>query len=452
MPALLSSSRSREDANQRMQVYQKVFSNYVEFMDSIKTFSGVSETPILTNQMFNATISSYVQSFAGFLGIERSLDQPVALLGFLDVLGVTDGRTVMPNIGAEDFSNIGSKIVSSTAQATGTTEYSILLGKKLIPRSVKVTLIKTGIANVTLTDDGNGNLIASPGILAANVDGDPGINYSTGTVTITTGAGYTPITGATNTISITAAEDSAGVPETGGVGYYANRFKTGFNTVTIDTAPDMLIGESNIIAMAQMKKSLGINPSDFLTSKLIELYTKVINKELVSIINDGYTGNTTPIVLLKATTGYLDWRSAIDKFSAGMIDVDGALAAKSVKGIRATSYVVSSTIADLFRKTKNIGKFVDNTASNYVNDLVGFYDGVPVLRHTDITSGYGYAIHKTFDGQLAPLMRGIFLPLTNTPAVGNYNNPTQVANGVFYQEGAQSIAQELVVKFSVTQD
>jgi hypothetical protein len=35
----------------------------------------------------------------------------------------------------------------------------------------------------------------------------------------------------------------------------------------------------------------------------------------------------------------------------------------------------------------------------------------------------------------APLARGIYLPLTDTPTIGNYNNPTQMAAGIYYQEG-----------------
>lgn len=33
------------------------------------------------------------------------------------------------------------------------------------------------------------------------------------------------------------------------------------------------------------------------------------------------------------------------------------------------------------------------------------------------------------------VVRGIYLPLTDTPTIGNYENPVQAASGVFYQEG-----------------
>ena len=87
---------------------------------------------------------------------------------------------------------------------------------------------------------------------------------------------------------------------------------------------------------------------------------------------------------------------------------------------------------------------------SYINDLLGWYNGIPVLRSTDIHEAEGegtfYAIHKTHDGQMAPLARGIYMPLTDTPTIGNYNNPTQMAAGVYYQEGVRYMAPELVQK------
>jgi hypothetical protein len=38
------------------------------------------------------------------------------------------------------------------------------------------------------------------------------------------------------------------------------------------------------------------------------------------------------------------------------------------------------------------------------------------------------------------------MPLTDTPTIGNYNNPTQMASGIYYQEGVRYMAPELVQK------
>ena len=65
---LRGSSVSDVDAKIRMNEYQKVFSRYNENKREYqKMFSGYSESPLLSTQYFNATVSSYVSSFARFM-------------------------------------------------------------------------------------------------------------------------------------------------------------------------------------------------------------------------------------------------------------------------------------------------------------------------------------------------------------------------------------------------
>lgn len=443
-------SRSSEDAARRMGEYKKVFSNFMDLKEQMKNFSGYSESALVSNQYFNATVNSYVNSFSGFLAIERAMDQPVALLQWLDVLGVSDNRKVLPNLGAETLTNINSKYTYSTVLVVGTAVYTIASGKKLIPGSLSIALthIATGSV-VTLTDDKKGGLLAAPGVLDAGAGATAtGVNYLTGAIHVNIGAGFTIAVG--DTLAVTAYEDAPGTPDLGGVATNQNRFKTDLQYVSVASQPDLLVGESNIVALAAMQKSLGQNAQDFMIGKLTELFTKIINKSLVDIIDTKYVGTTTTIDLTAATTQYQDYQSAVQKFTGNLIDVDGELAQKSVKGVKATAYLVGANVANMFRKTKITGLWAENTDVNYVNDLIGFYDGIPVLRHTDIATNSGYAIHKTADGNMAPVARGIFLPLTNTPAIGNYANPTQVANGVFFQEAHKEIAGELCQKFTIT--
>lgn len=442
IPGLMASSRSAQDAKNREKVYQQVFSNYEGLKGIIKAFSGQAENQLLTNQFFNATVASYVQSFAGYIAIERSMDQPNALMGFMDILGVTDNRKVLPNIGTENLANINNRIVSSATLVGGVT--NIALGKKIVPGSLKVTFVDSSAAlSVEAVDDRKGALIAASTVLSTGT-----INYLTGALSFTLGAIFTPAAG--DTYTVTATEDVTGTPDFGGTPNGHNRFKTDLQYIRVDTLPDMLIGESNLVAMAAMQKSTGIDPLAMLGQKLTELFTKVINGNMVNSLLANYAGSTEAIDMATMAPSYNDYRSSIDYFSSKLIDVDTVLATKSVKGVKATAYLVGTEMGNYFRKAKLIGMFVDNKGTNYVNDLIGTYDGIPVLQHTSIDSKTGFAVHKTIGGELAPLMRGIFLPLTNTPTVGNYNNPTQVANGVFYQEAQQSIVPELVQKFTVS--
>ena len=95
-------------------------------------------------------------------------------------------------------------------------------------------------------------------------------------------------------------------------------------------------------------------------------------------------------------------------------------------------------------------KFSMGVALRYIYSDLGYssYSGTDQTTGETKKETFGtfYAIHKTHDGQMAPLARGIYMPLTDTPTIGNYNNPTQMASGIYYQEGVRYMAPELVQK------
>lgn len=454
MSMLIGSSRSEADALNRKAVYEKVFSNYADNRDIVnKTFSGMAEVPLLSNQYFNATMASYVRSFAGFLTIERAMDQPTALLWYMDLLGVTDNRKVLPNVGKEDLNGINARFQSYAALTTGVNEYTIPTNKKLIPGTVEIQLIHALEPNkpVVIRDDRAGNLLAPAGVLAPNASGKLGVDYNTGVVTFTIGAGFT--IAADDKYSIIGFEDVAGDPAFGQLtGPGNNRFKVGMQNIIVTSEPDMLVAENNLMAIAAMQKAVGANPAEVTGAKLTELYTKLVNQKLVRALESMWSGNMYTIDLTKATNGYLDFSSYLEKFAAEMVNIDTELAKRSYKGVRATAYVVGEKLGNWFRKLKANGNFVDNVDTTYINDLLGYFNGVPVLRHMDLAENEGFAVVKTADGQLSPVMRGVYLPLTNTPIVGNYNNPSQFASGVYYQEANVGIVPELMMKFAIVED
>jgi len=445
---LRDGSNSAKTAALRKDTYAKVFSRYNDLKNSAKMFSGYNEFPLLSNQYFNATMASYVRSFAGFLTIERDMDQPTALLYYMDLLGVTNNRVVLPNIGQENLSNINARFETSSTFGQQAT-HTITTGKKLIPGSIVLTIIpENDVAKaIEIKDDRKGNLLAPANVLSAG-----SVDYNAaGKITFTVNTAASQFSGdttlQTSKYSIIAYEDVAGTPEWNGTAPGNNRFKLDMQNITVTSEPDMLVAESNLMAMASMQKAIGVNPQDIAGTKLTELYTKLINQKLVHCIMDAYEGNT--VELDPEISKFTEFKSRLDCLATQLVDIDAALAKKSVKGIFATAYLVGENVASAFRKLKAIGNFVDNTESTYINDLVGHLNGIPVLRHTDIDPNVGYAIHKTSDGQLAPVMRGIYLPLTNTPSIGNYQNPTQVAQGIYYQEANKSIVPELVQKFQL---
>lgn len=458
MDALMNSSVSLDDARIRATEYAKMFSrneNDFGFNHGTnllqKTFSGYAETPLLSTQYFNASVASYVSSFAGFMSIERDFDQPNGLFYWFDVLGVTDMRSVIPNLGPDNYQDINSMGGFEADVTINGTQYDVTIGRKIIPGTVRIKV--SGTSAFELVDDGQGNFMAKAGVMTAG-----SLNYLSGRVTFTLAAAPS---GDGAAIKVIGKEDVTGTPcnTIGASNAHANdkRFVAKMQQLGLQTVPDMLVAEYNIAALGAMKKATGADMASFLFTKLRELYTKMINYKLVDTLQSGYTGDTMvdlDMSYLQSQSGtkftFTDYRSRVDLFDAYLVNVETALAQKAVKGVTTTAYVAGTNAASQFQKGGIIGKFKRNDKMTYISDLLGWYDGIPVLRSTDITEATGegtfYAIHKTPDGQMAPLARGIYMPLTDTPTIGNYNNPTQMASGIYYQEGTKYLAPELVQK------
>lgn len=471
---LLHGSVSVADAKNRANEYAKMFSRNDEMMEGVynsqpslldkafpgyysqKTFSGYSETPLLSTQYFNASVASYVSSFAGFMSIERDFDQPNGLFYWFDVLGVTNMRSIIPNLGPDNYQDIqtmgGFTTEISPSTDNAVKDYQVITGRKIIPGTVRVK-VADGNNSYELVDDGKGSLMA-----IANKITSSEINYLTGTVKFTVVANPA----STGTITIIGKEDTTGTPcnTNGASNSHANdkRVIAKMQQTGLNTVPDMLVAEYNIASLGALKKATNTDMATFLFTKLRELYTKCINYKLVSTLEEGYTGDTMGTtangfsLAAAAISGqFYDYRSRVDLFDAFLIDVEAALAQKAVKGVNITAFVAGAKASNHFQKGGMIGKFEKNTKISYINDLIGWYDGIPVLRSTDINENEAdgsdavfYAIHKTPDGQMAPLARGIYMPLTDTPTIGNYANPTQMAAGIYYQEGTKMLAPELV--------
>lgn len=461
--ALRNSSVSAEDAAIRGREYAKMFSRNAEMLETLgmgrnsnllqKTFSGYAETPLLSTQYFNASVASYVSSFAGYMSIERDFDQPNGLFYWFDVLGVTDLRPVIPNLGPDNYQDIqtmGYFELDNQIEPTGS--YAPIVGRKLIPGTVRVKIVNADDTKSELVDDGQGHFMAVPGVLDATEDAT--INYLSGNIS------FKLVNVTAKSVKIVGKEDVTGTPSCteGTANTHANdkRFIAKMQQLGLSTVPDMLVAEYNIAALGALKKATGSDMATFLFTKLREIYTKTINYKLVTTLENGYTGNTIDDLDLSNTPGtglaqnFYDYRSRVDLFDSFLINVESALATKAVKGVKTTAYVAGNRASNQFQKGGIIGKWESNTKMSYINDLLGWYNGIPVLRSTDVAEEEGegtfYAIHKTADGQMAPLARGIYMPLTDTPTIGNYNNPTQMAAGIYYQEGVRVMAPELVQK------
>jgi hypothetical protein len=387
------------------------------------------------------------------MSIERDFDQPTGLFYWFDVLGVSDLRNAIPNLGPDlyrDTQVMGG--FETNIEVTAGTAYEFLAGRKVIPGTLRVK-VASDTEKYELIDNGQGEFMTVAGKIVSSK-----INYLNGKIEFEFGTALDP---AQSTLTVFGKEDVIGTP-CGTVGadnrrVNDKRFMAKMQQLALTTVPDTLIAEYDLPSIGALRKATGSDMASFLFTKLREFYTKAINGKMVTTLEEGYTGNVmNDLDLTKnALTGqFYDYRSRVDLFDAYLVNVESALATKAVKGVTTTAYVAGNAAANQFQKGGMIGRWKRNEKMTYINDLLGWYNGIPVLRSTDIVEdrdnneGVFYAIHKTADGQMAPLARGIYMPLTDTPTVGNYANPSQMSAGIYYQEGVRVMAPELVQKVS----
>jgi len=435
---LRTSSISEADFQARMNVYRKAFANIdeVEGLNASirKMFAeGYAETDLQGTSQFDATILGNIKSFAGFLTIERALTQPNDYVSFLDVVGAYTGHLVDPNFGPTDYSDAGkTERINETLVAA--TELDLSIDRPIIPRSINL-VVKEASAEYTITDDGKGNLLAPAGKLTAAT-----VVYADGTVKLTAAVAGT-ITG-TMVYDQLAESD----PEHDNVLTFRQA------GTLVRTTPRLMMGRTNLASAAAMAKSLGVDPMAYMAEQLqnaiIHRTNAAITKEMIAVDSS----NTAFPTINFNSQSYDSYEAYSDWFTAQFTDIDYALAKQSYKGVRAKAYLVSPKVGALMTKTEIRGQFVHNPEYEYINDLIGTFRGVPVLQHDDVPDGTGYAVFKTNGGEAAPLVRGIYLPITPTPDTSNFENPTQIAQGLYSQDAVKGIFPQLVKKFTVTGD
>ena len=475
MRKLASSSLSSNDLTQRLEAYQKAFSNLDAHTRTFSGTTGLNQLGGLSGIEFvDVTVAAMVKSIVGFIAVERGMEQPRQMLAFLDLVTVGNDETPDPadktitskltppfagqtrqgdpdviarNIGPDmEYDSAGqewkSKVNSAQHVATfngsATDEISYLDAKgAFVPGSLAVSIVEYDPAtkvvkdSFVITDNGQGELLAPAGRVK-----EGSVNYRNGALKIKLGAAMT----ANHQYSIEVAYDTPRKP--------INRVKDQLGYYELTAFPQSIVAENNLVSNIVAQRSMGIDLKKVLKQRVMETYLKLINKTAVDALK-GYRGNTISLDLSGHSIKANGYDQFVYFFQHSLTQVDTELSTRSFKSVRSSAYVVGIRVAELFKLAKITGAFVENKESAYVEDLIGYYNGIPVIQSLHVKPLEGYAIHKTADGLMAPIARGIFLPVNDLPEVGNFNNPTQSASGIFSYEGVKFLTSDLVQKFSV---
>lgn len=458
---------------QRMDAYASMCSNFdglinrankkARFTNSAATYADSAEAVGQISVGIDATIRAYVDSMAGFLSREESINAPNALVTIFDAVDAFDDEIISPNLGPINYNKLrNSKPVSGkVTSSTGT--YTFNPGKKLLAHTIKMKVYGTvsggaevEIPKLTIQDDGYGKLMAREGVLTASaVDYANGkIDWTlAGTITIDSKE-YTP-----TKVMVEVCIDMTGDAASAGTRVHIKGKQVGF---LVSTAPELLTYEQNLIENISVSKTLGSDMSVYLSERLAELYTIRINTMMAEAI-DNYTDEDT-ITINFSSVSFDNTRSYSDYFYNQLSEA--MLTAKEkVYRLGEPNVILAGNKGIIpFRKLGQIGVFT-KVKSSHVVGLVGYLDDVTPVLQSDIIKedaekenpetggpkgeGIFYMGYKSTDGTVAPLLRVIYLPLTTTPNVGNFANPVQTSGGYYYAESVYPLYKQALQRVQV---
>lgn len=422
-------------AKKRDAVYNKVMENVDLIRETAKQLGLFSASVDMQGSQLGvalkeASMKAYLESYAGYIAIERPLTQMKELIVYKDMVTKGTGRVVMPMIGKQDPRGTAEAKTTSTIPV-GTPVGTIELGSAVVPGSVMIVAILNG-DGATIIDDRKGTLLAAGGVLKTGT-----IDYNTGKIEYETGVA--PIAG--DEFKITYSKDMlpSNTPE---------RIKPVQHYFEITAKVNKFEYEFDLITAAINTKSLGSDLAADMQDAVKDEHLMSINNQLVKALKEGYAGTTLTIDLSSFSVAAGRFDSLLRTFASGLTSVDTALGKKTYKAVVATAYVVGDGLGDVFASMTDSDYWVPNN-TGFINGLIGFYKGRAVLRHLSLDRFEGFAVHKTADGELAPTALGIFLPATDLPLVGNFNNTNEIAGGIYAVEGADLLTSDLAMRFEI---
>ncbi len=478
-----------------------------------------------------ASLLANVSSFSGFLTIEKTIEQPNFVLHFLDLIGTNvrdNGRTepVFPTVGPTKYDNSAYGLQTYTTTPTSTplvinnNTFKIAANidvtvpiPPIMPHTIKIVVKAYNssgnlLATEVFTDNGNKMLVSlgvSSGLIGIDTSvpvphivtyGNPSIPPQT-----TIGSGWDFII---NNIQINGPVGTNLVAELSFAFNYTEpiyypgqeqdeRFTLNLTrVVTVNTKPAKLTIELNKQELAAISKSMSQDLQPVIVQRVGDIYNKMVNRYIVRkymqrfIDSNNFSGVVTidigspfggpanPGSPLPPYSSYDQYIPILERTRGGFEKVRQELHRKSYIANKPTALLVSPKLAYFLSKSIMVEQslWVEEKVT-YINDLFGYYIGIPVLVHTELetldtafetwartqnlipspgiyaTAAVGFAVAVLPDNNLAPMVRATFLPPTNTPTVANFNNPLQEAFSMFYQEDVDVVAPELVVPFAL---
>lgn len=434
--------------------------------DSI--YRGFSEAPGLNDvsnvkamDAIDISIMATMQSIIPYLAAERAMSKPVDLIYFQKLVNTnvaggfpkTGMDVVNPFSPLSNLINLGKSGGAKTEEFEGAgADKELTFTTPIAKKSVTITATKgEGDDKITVVGrdkDGDGIIYWNRSGAADSAT----VDYNESKISIANA-----VTGFTFSVSFDVDKTS----ELDGKNTLKVKAKT--EKVEVEAEPNRIILESSFEDNAYMNKmtydlqNVGLS-MDFgkrALRQLLDAYVHYIDLQVVAAAANTAVENGigAKLDLTKYSLATSQASTKNDKINEFMLELDNALLKQSGKG--PTAYFVDTDAARIL--ANNPMNFTSNSNYNsYINGVIGTYRNIPVVRHNalDGSLGSGVAfvgvVHKTADGQAAPVVYAEYLPPYSVRPALNYNNPAQFSSGLFSQSKAQKIVQQLAAYGAIT--
>jgi len=418
-------------------------------------------TDVKTVGAIDVTILSMATSLVPFLCVDRGMSNPEDTIYYSNLVatraggGLTEGQIADGNFLPPNSSvNLGpadatlSFVAAAGSGASGTV---LAFGQPLLPGNVTVSIIISAVTYVGQDFGRDGVIYFKDGAVTQSVT----VDYVTGEVTTTDSI----IDGDTmsSVVTLDVTQDSSATE--------ALRVKADYVSTQLTTGPKNIIYEQNAHSAMYMQRILdkaatvgGLDYTSLHFNRVMQIYVEDINRDVLkALVSAAAVGgqSVTAESLVPYNTGLATASAGAKNDRVSRFIIDMRTEFLSATGVAPTVIVTGTKgSAEL---ENHPTKFVKNTNFyGVLNGLVGYFDGMPLFRHNYLDSIEGgstasyYMGTKVPDNSSGTLAFGEYLPLTQTAAVGNFDNPVQTATGFFSQVGTKAIQTSLAKKGILT--
>jgi len=397
-------------------------------------------------------LSGIVDSIVGYVAVEKDLAQQRQIIVLMDKVTTTSGDVIKAADGGYVPRN-DAEVMKPAAVAglNKTSKFDVkqTFSKPIYPGSAKVELRKktdnTLLATYTdRTSSKEGKLFGNPLYITDSTIQYTKSSSSDAHITFSYGVDLSDYN-----IVFSAEVDPTNTTQEG-----TDKMRIKQRHIELDTFIDEFDFTFDTIMDAINQKS--IDAFDMFTSNLEDCYNEAkakVNHMVVNRLTEATTESATTVDLSGFSLAAGEYGSIYSTVISKLEEYKFQLFKKLKMSGNVSAYVVGSKVATLFSTMPgSIGNFVAATKTEgSFTSYIGSLNGVPVIVSDKMEADNQVVmVYKSADGQMAPVVYGIFLPPSDLPVVSRGVSSSLLNSGIYMVHGTAVVSNQLSLKFNVT--